>query len=1123
MKKILLLIFVLCIALFVMASCDNYEVPDKENITTDEIITECQHEWVDATCVAPKTCSTCNETEGEALGHNEIIDAKVEPTCTKDGKTEGKHCSRCNEVLLEQEKISQTGHKEETLAAKIPTCMESGFTESKKCSTCGEILEKQTIIYATGHKEEVLASKAPTCTENGLTPGKKCSTCGEILAEQKVIAAFGHTEITVSGKAATCTEDGLTAGKKCYTCGEIIEKQTVISAPGHNEIIIAGKDATCVKSGLTVGKKCSVCGEITLAQKVEEALGHVEIIIPGKDATCTESGLTAGKKCFVCNTTTVAQTTIAATGHKEETVLGKAATCTVNGLTDGKKCTVCGTVTVKQKEIIAIGHIETALAAKAPTCTQTGLTAGKMCTICNEVTKEQTIVAALGHTEITVSGKAATCTEEGLTTGKKCSVCGTVTVAQTPIAAPGHTEVELAAKVPACTKTGLTAGKKCSVCDTVTVAQETVAATGHTEVTIPGKAATCTETGLTTGRKCYVCGEVTKAQDTIEVLGHNEVIVVGRNATCTINGLTDGKKCITCGTITEEQIIISAKGHTEVVVPGKAATCTATGLTDGKKCEVCGVTTVIQVTIAKTRHTEVEIPGVAATCAQTGLTVGKKCGVCGTVTLAQSTIVALGHTYDDDQDETCNRCGFEREVECNHSSIVVIPAVDPTCTQTGLTAGEMCTICNEFTKAQTVVSALGHDLNWSRYCSRCNAMTDASIDGLDIDSSDMQNNMQNIFSGDTVYYETVMFLDKGTTKQLLFPISEIVSVQSFNGDITYVEGRDYTIVDGKLHIPKTSTINVIGSNNYYNFTGQTMLIEKYNGKNVSVYWGDANGMTMWQVRVVYKHSGTWDGFHQENYSKNFEGLIKKLMRGEDVTFIFYGDSITCGASSSWYYSDFFAGKNDKQWSYSMLFTQALADLFGYTINFVDCSALQPGMIKEPPSNYVGGTNGTITYINTSVGGWTSQNGVDNFDKHIKPYIQQYGCDLLGVAFGMNDGNVAPATTANNVKTIYQKAMALDSDFYGLVISTMVPNNLSINGWYGNQYKQEAQLEGVVSYLNSNGVGAGIARVTSMSLSVLDYKDFRDHTGNNINHPNDFMHRIYAQTCLQAFIGYENMK
>ncbi len=46
----------------------------------------CKHEWIDATCTTPKTCSLCQEIEGEANGHN-WLDA----TCTA-----AKSCKNCD-------------------------------------------------------------------------------------------------------------------------------------------------------------------------------------------------------------------------------------------------------------------------------------------------------------------------------------------------------------------------------------------------------------------------------------------------------------------------------------------------------------------------------------------------------------------------------------------------------------------------------------------------------------------------------------------------------------------------------------------------------------------------------------------------------------------------------------------------------------------------------------------------------------------------------------------------------------------------------------------------------------------------------------------------------------------
>lgn len=48
------------------------------------------HTWDEATCVAPRTCTKCGETEGEALGHVWEAATYWEPkTCSVCGKTEG--------------------------------------------------------------------------------------------------------------------------------------------------------------------------------------------------------------------------------------------------------------------------------------------------------------------------------------------------------------------------------------------------------------------------------------------------------------------------------------------------------------------------------------------------------------------------------------------------------------------------------------------------------------------------------------------------------------------------------------------------------------------------------------------------------------------------------------------------------------------------------------------------------------------------------------------------------------------------------------------------------------------------------------------------------------------------
>lgn len=146
-----------------------------------------EHNFVDGKC-------ECGEVDPSYSCVDHVWSESVlekDATCTEEGRYIIT-CTKCGYVRYTP--ILPYEHEEETVFGYAATCTATGLTDGKKCTVCGKITVEQEEIPAS-HTEAEIPGVAPTCTETGLSAGVKCSVCDEILTAQVEIPAAGHNYV----------------------------------------------------------------------------------------------------------------------------------------------------------------------------------------------------------------------------------------------------------------------------------------------------------------------------------------------------------------------------------------------------------------------------------------------------------------------------------------------------------------------------------------------------------------------------------------------------------------------------------------------------------------------------------------------------------------------------------------------------------------------------------------------------------------------------------------------------------------------------------------------------------------------------------------------------------------
>ena len=335
------------------------------------------------------------------------------------------------------------------------------------------------------------------------------------------------------------------------------------------------------------------------------------------------------------------------------------------------------------------------------------------------------------------------------------------------------------------------------------------------------------------------------------------------------------------------------------------------------------------------------------------------------------------------------------------------------------------------------------------------------------------------WNGEVVYNEAVMFLkiEDGSLSPvpLMYRAEKILAVRDALLGTLYQEGVDYDLVDGKIQFLEGSTMPTMDYNEYY-------LDKEVPGASLPrtgggyIAFSEDEKFHKKQVAVTYIHTDKWSGPVPKYKGERLPKTLEKFKNKEELTIVLLGDSISTGANSS----SFIQSE-----PYAVAWFDMMVEMLktAYDIN-------------------------KINFVNKSVGGTISAWGVER----IEPDVVPNNPDLVILAFGMNDGSlkVNPSEFGNNLQMMMDAVRVSNPDCEFILLSTMLPNTLA-----AIQYGCQEDYEPVI--LGMEKVGIAVVNITELHRYLLTRKRYWDMTGNNINHPNDFIARLYAQAMLATLI------
>ncbi|MGE3777646.1 MAG: FG-GAP-like repeat-containing protein, partial [Pirellulaceae bacterium] len=334
--------------------------------------------------------------------------------------------------------------------------------------------------------------------------------------------------------------------------------------------------------------------------------------------------------------------------------------------------------------------------------------------------------------------------------------------------------------------------------------------------------------------------------------------------------------------------------------------------------------------------------------------------------------------------------------------------------------------------------------------------------------------MRPFWEGDTVMGETVLFLRDeatGTARaSVWFPVREVVSVQNSTGDVTYESGRDFVWQPDsrELVLPAGSRIPAQLPGALRRPAKSQKYELTHRDGHGEILFGERLEYAAMQTCITYRHEpNQWTApvpvFHPGILPRS----VARLVNRQPLKLVTLGDSISAGANASGLYDT-----PPYQPPYPELVRRHLAERF----------------------------RNAVELQNLSVGGTDTAWGLAQVEQVVAAQPH-----LVILAFGMNDAAGRPPDSYQaNIREIIGKVRQKLPECEFILVAPMLGNA----NWVRLKSEYFAAYRDALRELTDPHVA--LADLTSIWATWLERKQDWDQTGNGVNHPNDFGHRVYAQ-------------